>query len=170
MENTFDNIINNVYSINTSDIDYLNNNIASNNSFSIFSINIRSTNANFDNLIGILETIQNRFSVILLSETWLLEEKDICLNGYQKIHLLRILNKSDGLSVYIKNEISIIGCKTNIILYCNFLELILKFRDQEIKVIGIYRSPNNDVKAFLNNLAVFLETCSSNSRYYVYLW
>jgi len=84
----------------------------------------------------------------LLGETWLLEEKDICLNGYQQIYSLGILNKSNGLSVYIKNEIDIIGCKTNIILYCNSLELILKFHDQEIRVIGIYRSLNNDVKVF----------------------
>lgn len=49
-----------------------------------FSINIRSLNAKFDNLIDILEMIWNRFNVILLSETWLLEVKDI--NGYQLIH------------------------------------------------------------------------------------
>lgn len=63
--------------------------------------------------------------------------KNICLNGYQQIHSLGILNKSDGLSVYIKNEINIIGCKRNIILCCNSLKLVLKFGDREIRVIGI---------------------------------
>lgn len=59
----------------------------SNVSFLVFSINIRSINANFDNLVGVLETIQKKFSIIILSETWLLEEKDIGLNGYQQLML-----------------------------------------------------------------------------------
>lgn len=53
-----------------------------------------------------------------------------------------------NLMVYIKNEITIIGYKrNNVLISCNSLELIFHYCDQEIKIIGIYRSLNELLKS-----------------------
>lgn len=42
------------------------------------------------------------FDIIVLSETWLSYDFKILLNGYQTINAIGKLNKSDGVTVFVK--------------------------------------------------------------------
>jgi len=56
-------------------------------------MNISSFKAHINELIVYLSSINNRFDVIVLSETWMREEYNIKINGYQMFHSLGIINK-----------------------------------------------------------------------------
>jgi len=51
-------------------------------------MNIRSLKANIDELLLLLNSINHRFDVIVLSETWLNEDYDFTINDYVAIHSL----------------------------------------------------------------------------------
>jgi len=76
------------------------------NSINIFSMNIRSIKANFDELVLMLSTMNNSFDIIILSETWLTIDFNFVLNGYCTINSLGELNKCDGVTIFIKDNIS----------------------------------------------------------------
>lgn len=68
--------------------------------FSIFAINIRSIECNLDEIL--LSTINDKFDIIVLSETWLTNNYNISLLGYKHYHCLGTLNKSDGISIFVR--------------------------------------------------------------------
>jgi len=59
----------------------------SNNSFSVFQINISSIKAQFNDAVALLGP-NNYFSVIVLCDTWLLNDFEFKLNGYTTINSL----------------------------------------------------------------------------------
>ena len=77
------------------------------NSFSVYHINIRSLNKNFDKLLEYLSTMKNEFDIIAIPETWC-NDDNININSlYQipndtPIHQIRkTSNKGGGLVLYI---------------------------------------------------------------------
>jgi len=67
-------------------------------------MNIRSLKANINEHLLLLNSIHHSFDVIVLSETWLNEDINFMINGYEAVSLYK-LNKSDGLSIFVNNII-----------------------------------------------------------------
>lgn len=65
---SLDNILNSIY------VDSLVDIPLSNDTFSVFQINISSIKAHFNDVIALLGLVNNNFSVIVLCETWLLND------------------------------------------------------------------------------------------------
>ena len=79
----------------------------SNDNFSLFNVNIRSTGAHFDNLRYYLDGLNHKFSVFSITESWLKDyNKDVYnLEGYEHICKIRKNRPGGGVSIYIKNSI-----------------------------------------------------------------
>ena len=76
------------------------------NLFSVYHINIRSLNKNFDKLLEFLSIMKNEFDIIAISETWC-NDDNININSlyqipnYTPIHQIRKTgNKGGGLVLY----------------------------------------------------------------------
>jgi len=70
------------------------------------------------------------------------DDLNICIDGYKYYHSLGTLNKADGVSIFIKDNIIINDVNLNLILGCNSLELTSNYNLKANKVIGLYRSPS----------------------------
>lgn len=138
-------------------IDSLENKCFHVNSLSIFSMNIRSLKANIDELLLLLNSINHSFDVIVLSETWLNEDINFLINGYESIHSLCKLNKSDGLSIFVSNICKIKNFRKHIISNCNSIE-----GNSVFYLTGLYRSPSYILKDFLFSLNDYLSQFSQN--------
>lgn len=91
------------------------------NGLKIYHINVRSIRKNFDELSLLIESVeQKNIDLLVLSETFNLEEDEVCLFNLPNFKLVynnSQFNKNDGVIVYIKKNIKHI---TNII---NFSEI-----------------------------------------------
>jgi len=150
------NNINSNYVDSIADIPLLNGNL------SFFQINIRSTNNHFNELAMLLGSIKNYFSIIVLCETWLLNGVEFTLNGYKSINSLGTLNKSDGVTILIKESLNILQIEKNVLLDCNSIHLKIKSNELLFSLICIYRSPNDNLENFINNLDFFLSQNKNN--------
>jgi len=72
---------------NLSDINF------NNNVFSTFYCNIRSLVLHIDELLVYLKTTSHIFDIIVLIESWLNDNLNICIDGYKYFHSLGTLNK-----------------------------------------------------------------------------
>jgi len=68
------------------------------------------------------------------------------LNGYKTINSLGTLNKSDGVTVLIRESINILQFEKPVLLNCNSIQLIIKINELIFSLICIYirRSPNDN--------------------------
>ena len=85
---------------------FIENNFKPNhNSLSIVHMNIRSISKNYDNFVVSLDSINLKFDVIAISESWLKNSTlDIYFPGYVSYHSIRPSRSGGGTSLYIKNQ------------------------------------------------------------------
>lgn len=91
------NQVNSIVSLNITDLNSLN---IGNNKFSIFAMNISSIKCHFDELLVLLSTSVVSFDIVVLYETWLLNDVNFCINGYQTFNSHGVINKSDGVTLF----------------------------------------------------------------------
>ena len=74
------------------------------NSIKLIHTNIRSLSKNFEELESVLHKLHHEFEIIVLTECWNLQDKNLFeLEGY-KIHYNNSrLNQNDGVVMYIKS-------------------------------------------------------------------
>lgn len=127
--------------------------------------NIRSINRNIDEFKTFLYQINTNIDCIVLTETWKIDNIDIFkLQGYEIIYNAGNFNKSDGVVVYIKNNIKYSYSLVEI-NNINIIELSLKLENKKIKIYAIYRSPASCPFAFNNDLKTLLENSQNNYDY-----
>ncbi|KAF0706991.1 Reverse transcriptase domain-containing protein, partial [Aphis craccivora] len=125
----------------------------------IFSMNIRSINCNFDELVLMLSSMDDSFDILILSETWLLVDFNFVLNGYYNINSLGHINKSDGVTIF--------SITHGIITECNSIELVFDHNGKTLSIIGIYRSPNSNKDNFVIGLNDYLQRLNDSNVYYI---
>ena len=145
-------------------IEYLNTIINCENSLLIMQLNIRSTNANFQQLEVFLETLHQKSKIIFLTETWTIPYTGLHhLEGYDLMYNNSQIIKADGTAAYIdktrqaNSRIITVG-NTNII------EISL---GREI-FSAIYRNHKIDVKSFLSDLNIYLNNNSKKPNHYIF--
>lgn len=129
-----------------------------NETFSVFHKNIRSLGKNFDELQVMLEGFDYCFDCIVLSETWrILNLNQYKLVGYDSIYSEGVLNKCDGIVIYIKSSLTYEY--QNIILNnSKTIELTISKHNKKFKILSIYRSPSTCPMAFNIELYNYLKT------------
>lgn len=105
------NLLKNINTVILDNFSNLPTNIINNNNLSIFVMNIRSIMRHFDELVLLLDTYTLGFDIIVLCETWLDYDFKFLLNGYQTINSIGKLNKSDGVTIFIKEPIKLTNIK-----------------------------------------------------------
>ena len=78
----------------------INDRIPKSNSIDVIHINIRSCNKHFNELLARLNSINIKFHVIVLSETWLKFEEDwFDIKGYKAFHSIRRTKRGGSITV-----------------------------------------------------------------------
>ena len=148
--------------------DFVGNNYSSNrNSLSILHMNIRSISKNYDNFVASLDSINLKFDVIAISESWLKDSTaDIYFPGYSSYHSTRPSRSGGGTALYIKNHLLsslIIGTTVNNDdIECVFAEI--RHNNGKVVVGSIYRPPSGNVSIFQNELCSKLSMINSSTN------
>jgi hypothetical protein len=73
---------------------------------SLTHLNIRSINRNFNSLTTLLASINNKFSIIGISETWLQDSSHAAdIDGYNFVHSYRSDRSGGGVGLYLTTEL-----------------------------------------------------------------
>ena len=129
----------------------------------IFSINIRSINANFDNLLEYLRTFEIEPSVIILTETWHNDSTEFFgIEGYQGFFETNKLNKASGVAIFVRNSVVVLNHSTNKNLCFDNITVKLKNEKNVFQVSAIYNSPKNKHELFLDDFEQFIDTLDSD--------
>ena len=137
--------------------------------FSFLHCNARSLSKNHENLDILLSSVQHKFSVIGISETWLNIKSPplFAIEGYTQIRKDRGYGRGGGVLMYVsdnlsfkpRNDLSSI-CKT---AECLCIEVDLP-KEKNFIVCLVYRPPSNDVPSFLDDLESLLFTINSSNK------
>lgn len=88
-------------------------------------MNIRSIHKHFNGLCIFLCTTDIKFDIICLFETWLEKDTfDFRIDGFSSYNYYSKLNKSDGITVFIRNSIKINSILFGEINFCSFMKLL----------------------------------------------
>ena len=137
--------------------------------FSLFYLNIRSLERNFNNLINLLSLLDINFILIGVSETWLNEPSHLLdIDGYNFIHKHRPNRSGGGVGLYISNNLefklrSDLSFDDIDIAESLFVE-ILRPHGKNIVVGTVYRPPNQRVNDFLSKNNELLEKISRENK------
>ena len=137
-------------------IDKFNGNFsANNNDLSIFHVNIRSLNASGDILSGFLSTLNRKFQVICLTETFVkdTEASFLQFNDYNIIHSTRTGRRAGGAALLIQKsfEFEVIREATvNLPFIESVFVKIKQTNCNPVIVASVYRPPNSNFSNFLN--------------------
>ena len=140
-------------------------NIVKQEYFSFFHMNIRSLRANMNKMLAYIDSLDTRFDVIGLSETWLKEiETDMySISGYNHVAFQTVYAERGGVSLYINDKYHL-DVRHDLSFRdehceCLFVELI----NVKPVLIGIvYRSPGGDIEPFAESINRTLEKIAMN--------
>lgn len=149
------------------DIDECNECMRVKNGLNVFHTNIRSVAKNFDELQMCLEQFTGSFQIIVLTETFQVEDtKPYQLNGYDLVYNEGKVNLHDGVFVYVSRAIEY---KYEIISLGEIrsIQLNLTFNNRKVCLTAVYRPNPTCPKLFNTHLHDYLGTIKGNIDYSV---
>lgn len=99
-------------------------------------------------------------------ETWL--EKDTFvfhIDGFTSYNYYKKLNKSGGITVFIRNSFKIDSVDLGLINYCSSLNINISNNDYVLNLICVYRSPSLLPEHFIDCLEIFLDNIDYTKSY-----
>jgi len=131
-------------------------NVNSINYVNIFCCNIRSVNANFDELMLFLESDKNneKLDIIILTETWH-NASNHCnynIDGYKLFFSTIKRNQNDGIVIFVKNTFNVDFFEFDYV-ETNIVKISLMNLCLPINILCIYRSPSTDIRSFMEILS-----------------
>ncbi|XP_041463802.1 uncharacterized protein LOC121414811 [Lytechinus variegatus] len=150
-------------------IDKFKNGFVNDNSFSLFHMNIRSINKNFDHLNILLQELATKFSVVGLSETWLSDNSNLySLPGYHNPIVNCRQNKTGGgvalfisstLEYHLTPDLNVMNQSLETV----FVEVVIP--GQSNFIVGVvYRPPQSSVENFTDELQDLLSNPVLHSK------
>ena len=128
-----------------------------NKDFIILHLNVRSLNANIENLEIFLSKMNKAPSIIVCSETWFLPCPQYHnLNNYIMYYNNSQINKADGTVIFVKNDIkhsSVIETINKV----NFLSVTIKFKNINLKITSTYRYFKLKVNPYIDSVNKFIK-------------
>ena len=143
-----------------------------NSKFSLINYNIRSFHKNGPSFKSLVETLDHKFTCIVLSETWNNESNlDLCkLQGYESFHVFRpdghVYSISGGISIFCEENLSAMVNKNLSICTADseICVVDLVFQKLNFTIIAVYR-PNQGCKQnFILELNNVLNSINIESR------
>lgn len=149
------------------------NNLPPSNGLTIFNMNSRSLNKNFDNITTFISLLNNEFSIMGFTETWLNDNNNtsiININNYRLVEKHRHKRRGGGVCLYIKKNYNY-KCRDDLSVFNDSIEsLFIEITPQNGSkhyVIGIiYRPPTGSYDDFyfhVQNIYGKLTESRSNS-------
>ena len=133
---------------------------------SFMTVNMRCLGNKFDELIMYLSRLKQKFTCILITETWLTAQTDSSFEipEYKSYSFYRENQVGGGLKLYVldhlnasKIELESVGCES-LLLNINIPGPGIN----QVKICGIYRPPNKPVGDFFNFVEGLLEINTAN--------
>lgn len=147
----------------TQNINSLNEIVKNINECFVLSMNIRSIHKHFNELLIFLSTTNIKFDIICLFETWLEKDTfDFTMDGFSSFNYYSKLNKSDGITVFMRNSIKINSVNLGEISFCSSLNLNIIYNDSTLNLICVYRSPSLLQESFLDSLEMYFDGISND--------
>jgi hypothetical protein len=143
--------------------------------FSVFHCNVRSLNANLENLLTLLADLHHKFSLIGLSETKINVHNDPLTNliipGYQFISQPSMSN-AGGVGFYVRDSIEFhlredLSSLTED-FECLWIEVHSKSRN--ILCSAVYHHPNSNVDNFISYFTAIIDKISTESKLCISIW
>ena len=139
------------------------------NHLSLFHLNIRSLQNKVDELSTLLTSLDIKFSVVGITETWLLDSPvGVDIDGYNFVYKNRPVRSGGGVGLYVSDNLdfrirSDIYADEDEVMEALFIEVI---RPHEKNVIvGIfYRPPNQTVNEFVTRMNEILGKISRDNK------
>jgi len=128
--------------------------------FSVFHLNIRSFNKNFDELSILFRQFNNQPNVIVLTETWFSPDCKGSIDGYTGYHVIREDRRGGGVSVFVDEALQSKICQ-NYTYENNQLEICsvqVELNDTTVNVLGIYRAPDKSIPGFSEEVGLILSS------------
>lgn len=132
------------------------------NLLKVMQMNIRSINKNLDNFLVLLESLNQNFDIIILTESWnIANTSQYNINGYSTFYSRGEYNQNDGVVVFVKDEVD---CTFDTIKYSDNTFCILNFEKNDISfcVICVYRLPSTDASQFVNDFQNLIKLTDKN--------
>ena len=136
--------------------------------FSILHCNIRSITNKHDDFVGYLDSLDHKFSVIGLTETWLNSNNvnDFPLNQYSFVGRVRNHKIGGGVGLHVNQSYQYrerhdLSINVDDVIESQFIELITP---DNIIVGVIYRPPNDNVELFKESLLQLLQKLNSQKK------
>uniref|UniRef100_A0A3B3C2G3 Reverse transcriptase domain-containing protein n=1 Tax=Oryzias melastigma TaxID=30732 RepID=A0A3B3C2G3_ORYME len=142
-------------------------------SLSIIHFNCRSLNANFSKIIHCLKEIKKQFSVIAISETWLLEEQcsQFHIEGYNAFFINRTFQKGGGVALYVDQNLNSCIVKDMCLTIDTIMECVtVEIETEKSKntiVSCIYRKPGSCIDMFREKLFELYEGLNNRKMIFV---
>lgn len=131
-------------------------------SINIIHLNIRSLNHNFEEFLILLESLDTKFDIIILTETWRLDDLDIFnIKGYNIFYSNGCYNQNDGVVVYV-NKSYVSEFKTVRYTENTFANVTLKINNVVYNILSVYRLPSTNEQVFLQELDYILQQQGNN--------
>ena len=137
--------------------------------FSLLHLNIRSIINKFDDFKAYLDSLEHKFSVIGLSETWLNRNNidEFPLSCYCNIGKVRKNKQGGGVGLYVDRsyhyrERTDLDIDIEDVIESKFIELLTT--PNKILIGIIYRPPNNKIDLFMKALAELLQKLDSQNK------
>ena len=144
-----------------------------NESFSIFHLNIRSLNKNIDNLRNLLSLLKGHFKVIVLTETWCGDTASknslFQIPNYNVIHETRKDDRQGGgVCIFIRKDLNF-NLRNDLDKFDNDIETltieIINEKAKNIVVSGIYRPPRGNINNFKDHLKIIMSKNSLKNKH-----
>jgi len=121
---------------------------------SVLHLNIRSFHRNGDELGLLIDQMDTRPDILVLTETWFSHGYQGELRGYDSHHIYRYNRRGGGVSIFIKN-----GIKFEVLSQFSYLSnnmeicsVRLNINRESIIVHGVYRPPDKDIRLFTDEM------------------
>lgn len=160
----------------THNIDNINNlcltvsNFSENKSmFNLFHSNIRSLSKNFDELQVMLSECKFNFDVIILSETWRIENVD-CFNleGYHTYYNCSTYVQNDGVVVFVKASLPATCQLIDLNMNYKILRIEILLHNQRFGITSVYKPPSYPTVNFIFELDQYIKnSCKLTNEFLV---
>ena len=159
-----------------SQLNNLANKIKSTLQLTMFHVNVRSLNANYNKLLNFLQCLNFKFDVIILSEIW-----STNINHYINLFneydfFYQISNtRAGGVGIYIKKSLNAVkinnlSLNNNSITHDTYESVLLEFKIDNCNTVigGFYRHPNTSINDFNNDFLNILDKFKNVKRCYFF--
>ena len=137
--------------------------------FSLFHVNARSLQKNYDNFRNLLDTLDFNFSILAISETWFNGNTNVNMynvKDYSFVHMCRPDKVGGGVGLYVKNEFQYVLRNDLSCITSNHEMIFVEITVSNKTIIAacIYRPPNSDITVFTSSLKGILEVLEDEKK------